>query len=261
MSSRADYPPVKKLFIDILMGTIFLLLLAFALWLIWITYFREHFDPGAHQSREQTALEKATSAMDTREHFHNIDETVLIPTKSNSLCFKCHGNYPHSKAKEVRAFRNAHTFFMACEVCHLPPDKEGRVVFKWLDNDTGEEVGKLEGEAGIYGAKIIPIEIIDGMERRLDELGDEEFVEQYLAQRGKLDADQEAAAKIRLHKDIAEKPIGCDACHTNTEEPYLPYSALGYTRSRLNELTGADVVGMLKKYEDFHMPSLLRPKP
>ena len=258
MNDRANTPPIKRFFVDILMGGIFLLLLGFVLWLIWITYFREYFDTGVYQPREQTAMEKVTSAMNAREHFHNIDETVLIPTKSTSLCFTCHGNYPHSKAKEIRAFRNAHTFFMACEVCHLQEEKRGHVSFKWLDNDTGQEVEKFHGKAGIYGAKIIPMEIINDTESRLDEVGDKAFAQQYLDQRVTFNADQEAAAKIRLHKDIAEKPVFCDGCHTNEEDVYLPFSDLGYSQQRLDELTGTDVVGMLNKYEEFHMPKLIR---
>jgi hypothetical protein len=49
-------------------------------------------------------------------HYHHIDFDIK-PDK-RSYCIKCHGDMPHKKVKEVRAFWNMHAFFMACETCH-----------------------------------------------------------------------------------------------------------------------------------------------
>ncbi|MCU7905635.1 MAG: hypothetical protein KZQ76_07185 [Candidatus Thiodiazotropha sp. (ex Epidulcina cf. delphinae)] len=253
---RKQISPIRKLFTDLSMGFAFLLLLGFALWLVWITFFRAYYDTGIIENTKLSAMEHITDAgMNKYDHFHNIDESVLKIAKSPSVCLKCHGSYPHSKSKQIRAFLNAHVYFMACEVCHLEAEKRAHVAFEWLDDETGDVVNAHPEK---MRAKIVPIETVDGSVRRLDESGDSEFVEEYLRLRDTFDADQEAAAKIRTHRNVADTPVYCDDCHTSDKKPYLPYSELSYSQQRISELSGTEVVGMVKKYENFYLPNLLR---
>ncbi|MCU7917834.1 MAG: hypothetical protein KZQ95_05685 [Candidatus Thiodiazotropha sp. (ex Epidulcina cf. delphinae)] len=248
--------PIKMLFTDLGMGIVFLLLFGFALWLIWITFFREHYDTGIIENEKLSAMEHITDAgMNKQDHFHNLDEAVLKIAKSPSVCLKCHGSYPHSKSKEIRAFLNAHVYFMACEVCHLEAKKRTQVTFEWLDDVTGDVVNVYPTK---MSAKIVPIETVGGVTKRLDESGDSEFVEEYLRLRDTFDADQEAAAKFRTHRNVADTPIFCDDCHTLEKEPYLPYTELSYSQQRISEIAGTEVVGMIKKYENFYLPNLSR---
>ena len=48
--------------------------------------------------------------------FHHIG--FEIERDQASICVRCHGNVPHDKSKEVRAFLNMHVFYVACETCH-----------------------------------------------------------------------------------------------------------------------------------------------
>jgi cytochrome c553 len=244
---------------DLLMGFVFILLFGFALWLIWITYFREYFDTGIIESSKLTAIEELKIAgMNKQNHFHNLDESVLKIAKSLSVCVKCHGSYPHSKSNHIRAFLNAHAYFMACEVCHLDEKKRSIATFKWLDDRTGLAMDFFPTK---LRAKIVPVEKINGSLNRLDISRDRRFVEEYLTHRNTLDADQEAAAKLRIHRNVSDDAIVCDDCHTATKTSYLPYASLHYSQERISAIAGTEVTGMIKKYKKFYLPSLLEEKP
>lgn len=260
MHSHSDMHPVKRLLVDILMAVIFISLLAFALWLIWITFFRGTFDTGLISVEGQTELERIATgraAGSTNEHFHNVDEAVLAGGKSPSLCLKCHGNYPHSKAPDIRAFLNAHAYFAACEVCHIRPGENDVVTYKWLDNKTGLELSELKGKPGDYGAMIVPIKIENGIGRRLDESTDKAFVEEYMELRATFNADQQAEAKVRIHKDISTKPIFCDDCHKT--DGVLNFKELLYTPVVAERLETGEVASMINKYAKFYLPTMFDP--
>jgi hypothetical protein len=239
------------------MAGLFVLLLAFALWLVWITYFRDIFQTGLVSVPKpggvQEIMQPASAA---QEHFHNLGEAAHTTLQSSSLCFSCHGSFPHFKGKDTRAFLNAHAYFMACETCHVHRAEKGEIQYKWLDNTTGQEITWLDGEAGNYGGKIVPIKAMAGEIVRLDQTRDREFAQKYLDLRDRLSADQQAAAKLTLHRDLSEKAVACMECHRR-EESYLPLQALGYSKRHVSRLTGNEVVGMLRKYEVFHLPDLM----
>ena len=247
--------PLRMLLTDLVMGAVFLLLFGFAIWLVWITYFREYFDTGIIENRKLSIMEQLTvSGLDTKQHFHNLDETVFKTANSPSVCMKCHGSYPHSKSKKIRAFLNAHAYFMACEVCHLEDKKRNFASFKWLDDKTGKVMNFYPTK---LKAKIIPVEVVNGSIQRLDESSDREFVDKYLALRDSLDADQEAAAKVRMHKNVSDTSITCNECHTSENIPYIPYDELYYSQQRIDDLAGTNIVGMINKYKRFYIPNLL----
>jgi hypothetical protein len=250
--------PTRRLWVDLLMGGVFVLLVAFALWLVWITYFRATFQTGLVTAPKQGSMEEIMQpARPLEEHFHNLGDAVDVAVASPSLCYTCHGSYPHSKHEEIRAFLNAHAFFMACETCHVHRAEKGALQHQWLDNETGAEMTELQGEDGNYGGKIVPLREQEGVKVRLDDTGDREFAEQYLELHDYFNADQQAAAKLKLHKDLSKQIVTCIECHRR-EDPYLTFTDLGYSSYRASQLTGGEVVGMIRKYQAFHIPKLLR---
>ncbi len=255
---HSDMHPLKRLLIDILMSSLFIMLAGFALWLLWITFFRATFDTGLVTANEQTELERiATGAGVSNEHFHNVDQAVLEGAESLSLCLKCHGNYPHSKAPDVRAFLNAHAFFTACEACHIRPLDSDNIAYRWLNKKTGAELSKLEGKPGSYGAMIVPIKIVEGVGQRLDESTDRAFIEEYLGLRAVFNADQQAEAKVRIHKEISQKPIFCDECHKKSG--VLNFRSLLYPPAVANRLETGEVASMITKYSEFYLPTMFDP--
>ena len=212
-----------------------------------------------------------------RGRFHHIG--FEIEPDNRSVCVRCHGTVPHDQSKEVRSFLNMHAFYLACETCHMRPQKgEPAPAFRWYDKSTGKLAPNPTRLVGIdsvydatdsseskyvtygnYGAKIAPGKIVDGEFEFL--LGKEmaEYVDQYLLERESLSADQQSQAEKVIHDGVNEEPIECEACHNDTAQ-YIPFADLGYPPRRLEELTTtAAVVGMIKKYREFWIPSILTP--
>ena len=210
------------------------------------------------------------------ERFHNIGFSI-DPDKA-SICVKCHGNVPHDESKEIRSFLNMHAFYLGCETCHIiPQDGEQPLQFRWYDKDNGKvktnpkelvdiensykEVKEYEKKYiayGDYGAKISPGEIINGKFEFLKRGNMLAYVEKYLKHEKQLAEAQKSKAKKLIHKRVNKKPIKCDSCH-NEEQQYLPFAELGYPPRRVEELTETAVVGMIEKYKEFWIPSILAP--
>ncbi|MCU7905638.1 MAG: cytochrome C [Candidatus Thiodiazotropha sp. (ex Epidulcina cf. delphinae)] len=198
-------------------------------------------------------------------HFHHVG--MKVESDSSSICTGCHGAVPHDKAKTIRAFLNMHAFYMACETCHVRPEgNEPRYEFRWYDKETGKVVANPPGlntldesMYGNYAAKISPGELRrDGTFKFLNGPKELAFVERYLKEESRLNDTQKSKMKKVIHRNVNEDPLICDGCHTIVDEPYLPYTLLGYPQRRLHELTSTEVVGMINKYKEFYIPHLLR---
>jgi hypothetical protein len=193
-------------------------------------------------------------------HFHHIDHE--FGADNRSYCIACHGDIPHDKVKEIRAFGNMHSSFIACETCHIrleQADKTG--IFKWYDRTTGEIVPSpiKEGvSSGAYGSKIIPFERVDGLLRRFDTQSRIDFSMQYREAEKTLSDLQKSKAKKIIHKIVNKKPYVCEDCHQK-EDPLLPFEALGYPKKRIDSLQSTEVVGMIKDYTKFFIPRMLQP--
>jgi hypothetical protein len=200
-------------------------------------------------------------------HFHHVG--MKVESDDTNLCLRCHGAVPHDKAKSIRAFLNMHAFYVACETCHIYP-KEGASewVFRWYDKETGDIIANPPGLTsldksmyGNYGAKIAPGFLkSDASFRFLNGTKERAFVAKYLKEKDILSSTQQSKLKKIIHRNINEKPLLCDSCHTSdNDKAYLPFVQLGYPKRRMHDLTSTEVVGMIEKYQDFYMPKFLLP--
>lgn len=207
--------------------------------------------------------------------FHHVG--FQIQKDSASMCVKCHGNVAHNESKELRSFLNMHAFYLACETCHATPE-EGAPAwqFRWYDKDTGEIVPNPTALAeieeiytseeflhsyptyGNYGAKIVPgagegneFKLLHGAKEML-------FVEKFITEQERLQPEQKSQMKTVIHRKVANEPVECDGCHTQ-EDQYFSFAELGYPPTRERELTNTAVVGMIRKYKEFYIPSFLTP--
>ncbi len=205
--------------------------------------------------------EKTYSQM---EHFHNVDASLDIKNRVPTLCLVCHGNYPHIKNKEVRSLYNMHTFFCACETCHM---KSPNMKYVWFDNYTGEQVPQIKDRvpedgiyAGNYKAKIVAC-VCDkiGKYNRLDQPITEEYAQRYLKLWAQYNYDQQSKAKAEVHKRLTDKPVTCIECHRR-KNPVLDFAELGYPKHLCDEFTGTEVAGMVGKYKTMHLPTMFRPE-
>jgi hypothetical protein len=191
-------------------------------------------------------------------HFHHIDFD-FIPDKKN-YCVECHGDLPHSKIKELRAFSNMHASFISCQTCHVKLEGEAKTgVFKWYDRESGiivESPITADIRPGTYKSKIIPFEKTDGLLHRIDTPERIAFAREYREQEKTLTEIQKSKANKIIHKIMSKKPYLCESCHQK-EAPLLPFADLGYPQHKIDTFVSTEVIGMIKKYTQFYIPSIL----
>lgn len=193
-------------------------------------------------------------------HFHHI--AFDFKPDERSYCITCHGDMPHGKVKELRAFGNMHASYIACQTCHVRLDASEKTgIYKWYDRQTGEIVPSPVKEGvlpGSYTSKIIPFVRVDGQVQRIDTPELIAFAERYRQTESTLNDIQKSKAKKMIHKIVDPKPYMCEACH-QAGDPILPFRELGYPQNRVDAIVSTEVVGMIKNYTQFYMPRMLHP--
>lgn len=71
-------------------------------------------------------------------HYHAVDPWYQPTIRNGCITSGCHDPVPHSQSKELRAFANLHSTFMACETCHKPTAGEPMPAV-WVDVRTGRK--------------------------------------------------------------------------------------------------------------------------
>lgn len=194
-------------------------------------------------------------------HFHHIDFDIQ-PDK-RSYCIKCHGDMPHKKVKEVRAFWNMHAFFMACETCHVRfDDLAAPPAYKWYNRQSGQIVESPVPHAkpGSYSAKIVPFERVNGDLVRVDSDQRIAFADEFIKIVSTLSEFQKSKGIKLIHQIDSNKPYVCEDCHRK-ETPILSLRDLGYPPERIASIESNEVVGMIDKYKIFFLPDFIKPGP
>ncbi|MEW6519347.1 MAG: cytochrome b/b6 domain-containing protein [Thermodesulfobacteriota bacterium] len=199
-----------------------------------------------------------------RGHFHNIDDSIHLKIANVQFCVTCHGTLPHSKAPDIRSFLNMHSYFMACEVCHIREENvAGKFNYVWFDNMTDQRVDKIDGNNGVYGARLIPVLVSDTSGgtseiRRMDVAEDPNFIKSFLAQKDILTPEEQGKAKVIIHKSMAKKPVQCTECHSS-KQPYIDLARVGYPSKRAESLYRTEVADMINRYMQFYLPTMFDP--
>ena len=206
-------------------------------------------------------------------HFHNVPETNLVELGKKQACYYCHGDYPHAKKQMIRTLLNMHTQFIGCMTCHTDEKKipEATYSLNWLNYSgievTGPPFGtSVDEQTGLlvktddYYSKIV-VYGGEGEENRLLELTEDnaevqEFAK--LAAEGKLSDKDRDGLKRRFHMLIRDTGRKCSRCHTDEEKSYIPFRDLGFSDQRISDLSNLNIVGVVEKYVEFHMPDLMK---
>lgn len=264
MASQAG--PVKRLLVHLLMATIFLILAAFCIWLLWMTYFKSSYRTGEALSKR--AIPRQEMAV---EPYHGLDESIQAGAQSTSWCEQCHEDLPHGKSEQTRGLLNAHSFFVACEVCHIAPGGGDRFEYRWLRRGSDAPLLALEGHAGDYGGTIVPFRVEGGTARRLDAtpVGAAERIQAYkglLEQRRRESGEttpalkeQMKSANTEIHKALSEKPVFCDQCHR--DNGLIDFAKLMYPPIRARQLTFGEGAAVVMQYKQFYLPKLVEETP
>ena len=262
---------IRKLFFSLLKVVYIIPFFLFGLWLLSVVYF-PGFDLNASVSllkyrKDNVEFNIISRKKETvpRDHFHMVDAYVEGRDAIQPTCVLCHGMYAHGKEKKVRAFLNMHNSVIACSVCHVRKDKidaEGRAMpgnemieYLWVDRESGEFKNSVDGEYGKYPAKIFPVTDTGKGFRNLLTPITEEAARQFLEMAPQLTEKQLDEQRVKLHEGITKEPVSCGDCHK--KDGYLDFRKLGFPKQRIDNLVSSEFVGMIDKYETFHLPSVI----
>lgn len=238
-----------------LLGALFVFVIALNLfWLGKFLYFPAIEKEGVSVNLPQEKFSKTIQQSFGSDHFHILDKKVYADVDNAQMCLECHGNFAHIKHKENRAYYNMHTFFLACETCHLRLKKDEGTGFKWFDDKTGKALEKLVGKDGNFGAKIVPVRKLKFGFERLDKFPDEELAKEFMKNKSSYTKAEKEKICSQLMKWSDERPISCEECHSKTG--YLNYDELLYDSRRSVELSRIEIVKMLQEYKEFHFPKI-----
>lgn len=191
-------------------------------------------------------------------HFHHIGRWYQVDR--NNFCVDCHGQTPHSRSSQVRAFLNMHNLFVTCQVCHAP-SRERPARFGWVGVAEGVVVpnpAMTPGVWGEYGAKITALTGPPEDPQPFELAEEKAEAAEFIAKMNDLSGEQRAQGNKRLHRRCVQNPLRCAECH-NRETPFLPLAELGYPEDRAEFLVSAEVVDLVQRYEEFYLPKLLDP--
>ncbi len=194
-------------------------------------------------------------------HFHHIGR--WYNADKQNFCIKCHGQTPHSRSPQLRAFLNMHNLFISCQVCHVREQADvAPTRFGWANITDGKlcsSPNMLEHPWGEYDAKIVQLLSSEDKVQPVNLKEEEDFVEEYLKRRDNLGDQQKVIANKFIHRRCVENPVHCSDCH-DSKNTFLPYTALGYSSERADFLVSTEVADLIRRYETFHMPNLLQPQ-
>ena len=202
-------------------------------------------------------------------HFHNEPVVDRVTLGEKSVCYSCHGDFPHSKEVMIRTLLNMHTQFTGCMTCHNDPEKvdETSLEFAWLNYSAIEVEGKPFGlehdpetgyllETDDYYSKIVAYSAGANGRTLLEIPESNPDAREYLQIRDQLSDSDRDAIKKTFHKLVSAKGRFCSRCHTREAESYLPFRELGFSAKRVDSLTNLNIIGIVQKYKNFYLPDL-----
>ncbi len=205
---------------------------------------------------EYTSSEKFTKTIERpleTGRFHIPDQAAYSDEENAPMCLRCHGNFCHAKSQDVRAFYNMHSFYLACETCHIRPKEGESFGFQWFDDKTGRALTEIKGAQGNYGAKIVPLR--GGS--RLDIFPREALALEFMKLRDTYTEEQRKKIQEELMQHISKDAVTCKECHR--PQGYLALSALGYSQGRIDQLFQLEVIKLIDEYTKFYLPTMFDP--
>ena len=201
-------------------------------------------------------------------HFHNPATARTLEGKK-TVCYHCHGDFPHFEQRMIRTLLNMHTQFLGCMTCHADPDlvNEETITLRWLNSsgidvdgphfgtDFAPETGFLV-ETDDYYSKIVPYRRDGDVEKLLEITEDDPLAKEFVRVQNELKGPDRDAVKKSFHRIVAAKGRFCTRCHTSAEESFIPFQELGFSDRRIGELTSLNIIGLVQKYKRFYMPNL-----
>lgn len=230
-----------------------------------------HYVPIIEEEKPSVLLDslKEKSILESKRHFHNPANTLALEGKK-SVCYYCHGDFPHFQRRMIRTILNMHTQFIGCMTCHANKDKvdESKITLKWLNFsgidvegprfgvDYNPETGFLIETEDFY-SKIVAYLNDKGSEKLLEITEDDPMAIDFVKVQEKLKGRDRESVKKSLHNMVMPKGRFCPRCHTQVEKSFVPFKELGFSDERIHDLTNMNIIGIVEKYKEFYMPNLM----
>lgn len=189
--------------------------------------------------------------------FHQRSE--LIETSKQPVCVSCHQNLPHRKNKRSRTFMNRHSQYIACETCHMRPEKL-KLEYRWLAYDgdkAGQEivlsnnqknnVDKENRQQSLIpqsGARLAPFY----NDQPVLEFKGDDFINKIKADWKEASKKERAAIHARLHTPLEDKAAECQQCH-GKEKPMLDLKALGASEKQIGKIQRNTIVRYFARFK------------
>ena len=198
-----------------------------------------------------------------KKHYHRIE--LKVGPDNASPCIKCHGDLPHGKSEQLKAFLNMHNLYFGCRTCHVRP-REGTksLIYYWYKRSNGEVVLNPQiGDAPIdsLDIKLTPCEACEG-KPDMKIIDDERAIFTKLIgslEERNLSKEQKKKILEQIHKDTSKQPVTCNECHSR-KNPFIPLIDIGYPEKRAAMVTSDQITKMIDQYEVFHTPKFLEPE-
>jgi hypothetical protein len=263
---RRDHPVIAFITTIILFGIIGSLLFVM---LATVTGYFNLFTPAQPPGLLSRLSEGRTA--ERLRHFHNLPAEDITARGAKNVCFSCHGDLPHSKEPMIRTLLNMHTQFIGCMTCHVSDKKvaEASLQLRWL-NFTGitvtgkpfgtqvdPDTGYLLATDDVY-SKIVPYTPVAGQPKLLEITQDDPEAREFVKIKDKLSDHDRDGVKKTFHRLVSPKGRFCTRCHTDEAKSYIPFRALGFSERRTRDITNLNIIGLVQKYKDFYMPTLMR---
>ncbi len=205
----------------------------------------------------------------TNRHFHIEPEQDLVNHGKKTVCFYCHGDYPHAKEPTIRSMLNMHTQFIACMTCHNDPQEinEGNLSFGWLNysgievdgppfgTDVDSKTGKFVNTDDIH-SKIVVYRNTGGKRKLIEILETDKQAQQFIDIKDNLSSPERELFENKFHEMVVNKGSACEHCHMKESDSYLPYRKLQFSQKRISEITNLDIIGISDKHKKFFIPTL-----
>ena len=189
--------------------------------------------------------------------FHQRSE--LPETLKQPVCVACHQKLPHRKNERSRTFMNRHGQYIACETCHMRPEKL-KLEYHWLAYDgdmagrmivvSNDQKNKLDKEnrqqslTPQFGARIAPFY----NDKPVLEFKGDDFINKIKADWKDAEIKERAGIHARLHAPIEEKAAECQQCH-GKEKPILDLKALGASERQIEKIQRNTIVRFFARFK------------
>jgi hypothetical protein len=180
-------------------------------------------------------------------HFHSYSANQMTNIENHSNCLNCHSPFPHEKDIKHRTFNNQHFRFLSCETCHISNSD-----LKWFNFGIDNSVTKIE-KYGINENSIITKE--NFISKITPVVSQFKYYNSYNDKDKIISKDSPEYHNFRENsEENLSKAKTCMDCHQPNSD--FPWSKLGFSPEKIENMENNVIVNMVTKYETFHFPKI-----